>query len=116
MNPVTRLTIIAAALVLLAACEMFDPVVKNSQSLFNDGRGEEALALLDTAARDKPGNYTYRAEYFRQRDLLISRWLAQAEALQQSGQSDIAGSLYKRVLNYDDANARALCERTGAMT
>src|SRR5690349_9904318 len=104
MNPLVRLTIIAAALALLAACDIFDPVIKNSQSLFNDGRGEEALALLDKAQRDKPGNYAYRAEYFRQRDLMISRWLAQAEALQQSGQSDIAASLYKRVLNYDETN------------
>lgn len=107
MKPLTRFTIFAAALVLLAACDVFDPVLKNSQSLFNDGRGEEALALLDKAGRDKPGNYAYRAEYFRQRDLLISRWLAQAEALQQSAQFDIAGSLYKRVLNYDETNARA---------
>jgi general secretion pathway protein D len=110
MTSLARLTLIATALVLLAACEIFDPVVKNSQSLFNDGRGEEALALLDKASRDKPDRYTYRAEYFRQRDILISRWLAQAEALQQSGQLDIAGSVYKRVLSYDEANARA---RTG---
>jgi general secretion pathway protein D len=106
MTPLVRITIVAAALAALAACELLDPVVKNSQSLFNDGRGEEALALLDKASRDKPDRYTYRAEYFRQRDLLISRWLVQAETLQQSGQLDSAGILYKRVLSYDEANAR----------
>jgi general secretion pathway protein D len=102
-----RLLLTAAALVALAACELFDPVVKDSQKLFTEGRGEESLAMLDKAAKDKPGRYNYRTEYFRQRDLLAARWLAQGEAMLQAGQLDAAAEWYKRVLTYDAANARA---------
>src|SRR4051812_45220839 len=99
--------LLVLAIVLVAGCELLDPVVKNSQALFNDGRGEEALALLDKAQRDNPSRFAYKAEYARQRDLLISRWLIQADTLQQSGQLDVAATLYKRVQNYDPTNARA---------
>ena len=102
-----RLGLIAATLCLLAACELFDPVVKNSQKLFGEGRGEESLALLDKSSKDRPDRYNYRSEYFRQRDLLVARWLAQAEALLQAGQLDVAADLYRTVQTYDAGNARA---------
>ena len=102
-----RYAALAALIFALAGCELFDPVLKNSQSLFTDGRGEESLALLDKAAKENPGRYAYRAEYVRQRDLLVARWLAQAETMLQAGQLDVAAGLYTRVQNYDAENARA---------
>jgi general secretion pathway protein D len=104
---IPRVLLIAAMLCMLSACELFDPVTKNSDKLFAEGRGEESLDLLDKAAKANPGRRNYRAAYFRQRDLLVARWLAQAEALLQSGQFEVAGELYKRVQRYDAENARA---------
>jgi general secretion pathway protein D len=104
---IPRVLLVAAMLCVLGACELFDPVTKNSDKLFAEGRGEESLELLDKAAKANPGRRNYRAAYFRQRDLLVSRWLAQAEALLQSGQFEVAGELYKRVQRYDTDNARA---------
>ena len=102
----TRFAALAAVL-LLGACDLLDPLVKDSRSLFLDGRGEESLAILEKASKDHPGRLHYRTEYARQRDLLVSRWLVQAEALQQAGQPEAAAALYKRVQTYEPENARA---------
>jgi general secretion pathway protein D len=102
-----RFGVIATLVGLLAGCELFDPVSKNAQKLFEQGRGDESLAMLDKAAKENPGRYNYRSEYFRLRDLLAARWLAQAEALLQAGQLDTAAELYKRIQIYDPGNARA---------
>ena len=90
---------------LLAACAA-DPV-RDARRQFDEGRGEDALALLDKASREDKGNYAARSEYFRQRDLLVAQWLGQAETLRLAGQHELAGSLYLRVQKYDAQNARA---------
>ncbi len=94
-----------AACMLLVACAA-DPV-KEARRHFEEGRGEDALALLDKAAREDPGNHPARSEYFRTRELLAAQWLGQAEVLRLSGQFDLAEPLYQRVLKHDAANPRA---------
>jgi general secretion pathway protein D len=99
---------VAAALtagVLLAACAT-DPA-KDARKYVEEGRGEDALALLEKAGREDPGNYSLRGEYMRQRDLLLAQWLGQAETLRQSGQFDLAEALYRRVQKHDPQNVRA---------
>jgi len=98
---------LAALPFLLAACAAMDPVLEESRAFVAGGRGEEALALLQIAARENPGKREYRAEFFRQRDLLGAQWLAQAETLRAAGQAEAAGELYRRVRNFDPENARA---------
>ena len=94
-----------AACLLLAACAA-DPV-RDARRHFEEGRGEEALALLDQAAREDKSNHVARSEYFRQRELLVAQWLGQAETLRVAGQFEIAETLYRRALKYDAANPRA---------
>ncbi|HEV7801961.1 MAG TPA: secretin and TonB N-terminal domain-containing protein, partial [Burkholderiales bacterium] len=84
-----------------------DSVMRDSRRLIDQGQSEQGLLLLEKAARDKPQSYVYRTEYFRQRDLLVVRWLAQAEALLISGQYELAAEPYRRVQKYDSGNARA---------
>ncbi|MGH8701062.1 MAG: secretin N-terminal domain-containing protein [Burkholderiales bacterium] len=91
----------------LAACATQPVAVKEARKYFDEGRGEEALAVLDKASKEDPGAVALRNEYFRQRELLAAQWLAQAETLRLSGQSEFAGALYQRVLKYDAANPRA---------
>jgi len=81
--------------------------MQQARDQLRDGRGEEALVLLEQAGRENPGDTTLRKEYFRQRDLLIAQWLSQAEALLDAGQHDAAGELYRRVQKHDPPNARA---------
>jgi general secretion pathway protein D len=66
--------------------------------------------VLEKATRDAPQDHAARQEYFRMRDLVVARWLAQAEALRTANEADLAEALYRRVQGYDPANARA---RTG---
>ena len=81
--------------------------VGRSERLFDQGRGEEALALLQKTHKDNPDNQGARAEYYRLRELLSAQWLAQAEVLRSAGQFDAAEALYRRVQNHDPGNVRA---------
>ena len=93
-------------LCLLAACAT-NPAIDTAREHWDAGRPEEALVVLDQASKAAPNNHIYRAEYFRQRELAIAQWLAQAETLRQSGQIAHAQAAYQRILKYDDQNARA---------
>ncbi len=101
------LALLVACLLAAACATLTDPTVKESRDLFDAGHGEEALAKLDQAAREHPDNRAFRAEYFRERDLLTAQWIGQAETLRVSPQSAAAGELYRRVLKYDAENVRA---------
>jgi general secretion pathway protein D len=92
---------------LLGACASRPTVPDEARSQYQDGRGEEALALLQKAARENPEDRALRGEYFRLRELLVAQWLAQAEALRQAGRFDNAETLYRRVLAHDAAHPRA---------
>jgi general secretion pathway protein D len=82
-------------------------VVDEARRQFDEGRSEEALALLQRAAREYPTSAGIRGEYYRLRDLAVAQWFAQAEALRQAGQFDAAEALYRRMLVHDGANPRA---------
>ena len=95
----------ALALALVAACA--DPLMKDTRTLLNEGRTEEALASLEKATREDPRNHAYRSEYFRLREFAVAQWLVQAESLRAAAQPEAAEELYRRVLKYDVANERA---------
>ena len=84
-----------------------DPVLKEARRLNDEGQTDRALAMLEKAMADYPGQHVYRTEFFRQRDLAVARWLAQAEALLVAGQFDLASEVYRRVQKYDPASVRA---------
>jgi general secretion pathway protein D len=106
----------AWVLLVLVGCATAPTAVDEARRHFEDGRGEEALALLQKAAQENPADRVARAEFFRLRDLLLAQWLAQAEALRQSGQSEMAETLYRRVQAIDPANPRAAAGLTQAET
>jgi general secretion pathway protein D len=99
------LAIVLAACLLLAACS-HNPV-SDAQDLLAQGRDEEGLTLLENATKDKPDNHPYRMEYYRQRTVLSSRWLTQADVMRADQQYTFAEALYQRVLRFDPANMRA---------
>src|SRR2546429_6724646 len=105
MKPSPKTLFAALALALVAACA--NPLMKDTRALLNEGRTEEALAALEKATREDPQNHAYRSEYFRLRDFAVAQWLVQAESLRAAAQLDAAEELYRRVLKYDAANARA---------
>src|SRR5437879_10119153 len=97
-----------AALAFIFAAGCAGPsVVDDARRRFNDGRGDEALALLQEAVKQNPNDLAVRGEYFRLRDLMVAQWLVQAEVLRQAGQHEGAEALYRRVQAHDAANSRA---------
>ena len=97
------------ALCLLAGACATGPykTLEDVRTMYQDGRGEEALAALQKAARENPEERSLRVEYFRLRELLVAQWLAQGDGLRQMGRFDLADGLYRRVLAHDEANPRA---------
>ena len=92
---------------LLVACANQPAYLSEARTLLAQGRGEEALELLDKASKDDPSDYAARSEYFRERTLLVAQWLSQADLARQDGQFKVARANYQRVLKYDAANPRA---------
>jgi general secretion pathway protein D len=92
---------------LLGSCAMTPTTVEQARQQLREGRGEEALALLEQASNAEPGNVALRNEYVRQREVLTTQWLAQAEALRVADQPEVAVALYRRVQRFDAANPRA---------
>jgi general secretion pathway protein D len=95
------------ALLLVAGCALPPTVVDEARKRYADGRGEDALALLQRTAKERPEDPAVRGEYFRLRDMLVAQWLAQAEMVRQDGQFEVAEMLYRRVQAHDPANSRA---------
>src|SRR5262249_28300680 len=93
-------------LLLLAACAG-PSVLEQSRKAANEGRADEALALLQKATRENPDDRAARAEFFRLRDLMSAQWLGQAEMLRQASQFEAAEALYRKVQEYDASNVRA---------
>lgn len=101
----------AAALVLcllgiLAGCAN-QGTVGEARRHFEEGRGDAGLALLEDAMKRDPQDHAVRAEYFRQRDLLLARWLGQAESLRLAGELAAAEDLYRRIQRHEPDSARA---------
>ncbi|HEX2197003.1 MAG TPA: secretin and TonB N-terminal domain-containing protein [Burkholderiales bacterium] len=101
-------TLVLMLLVLaLGACASRPTTIDEARRHYQDGRGEEALALLQQAAKADPDDLRLRSEYFRLRELLSAQWLGQAEMLRQSGHFEPAEALYRRIQAHDPGNARA---------
>jgi len=96
-----------ALFLLLAACATGPTPSEDARKRFDEGRSDEALAVLQKASRDNPENSALRTEYYRMRDVVVAQWLSQAESLRQSQRFDAAETLYRRVLSHDATNPRA---------
>jgi general secretion pathway protein D len=92
---------------LLAACATGPTPTEDARKKLDEGRSDEALAVLQKASRENPENMALRNEYYRMRDVVTAQWLAQAEALRQTARFDAAEVLYRRVLSHDQVNPRA---------
>jgi general secretion pathway protein D len=104
--PLRGLLIALLTIGMLTGCAT-NPAIKEAREYLDAGRNEEALSILDKASRANPDNLAYRSEYFRQRELATTQWLAQAETLRLSGQYDAAAGIYQRIQAQDPQNTRA---------
>ena len=90
----------------LAGCAS-DLLLAEANNLYLAGRYEDSLDTLKRGYESQPDRKGYRTEYMRQRDLVITRMLAQAESARLGGNSDAAEGIYQRILRIDGNNTRA---------
>src|SRR5262249_52955128 len=92
---------------LLAACATGPTPLEDARKRLDEGRSDEALAVLQKASRENPQDMRLRTEYFKMREVVVAQWMAQAEGLRLAQRFDAAETLYRRVLSHDQANPRA---------
>jgi general secretion pathway protein D len=94
-----------ACAVVLTGCARTN-AFNTGQRLLAEGRIEEGLKTLQRVVNENPQNQEYRIYYFRQRDILINQFLAQADDARLGGNFELAESFYRRVLSLDPNNTR----------
>lgn len=101
-----HLLVTLLAIFSLASCAN-NPAIKEAREHLDAGRSEDGLGILEKATRENPENNIYRSEYFRQRELVVALWLAQADTLKLAGQHEAATIAYRRIQKHDPQNVRA---------
>lgn len=94
------------AVLTLAGCAN-DQAFQSGRTLLAEGRVEEGLSQLESAAKAAPDNVKYRSYLYREREAAINQWLTQANSARVNGQLEEAQAGYQRVLNLDSGNERA---------
>src|SRR4029450_11870902 len=90
----------------VSACAT-NPQVEEGKKLISQGRMEEGLAKLEQAARERPFNAEARNAYVSQREALSGAFLREGDVLRAYGDIDAPEATYRRVLQFDPANAQA---------
>ncbi|MCC6532007.1 MAG: hypothetical protein IT531_05620 [Burkholderiales bacterium] len=105
--------LVLSALVLASACApfMLNPKLEEARRLAAADRIEDALALVEPLAREEPQNAEYRNFVVRERELAVSRWLAQADFARSASQLEDAERYLDRVLRLEPLNTRAKLAR-----
>ena len=100
-----RPTLTTLLIITLAGC--FGGKFDDGKRLLEEGKSEEGIARLEEAVKENPKNPEYRATLVRQRELLLARHLAEADALRAQGNVAGAERAYQKALGLDADNARA---------
>jgi general secretion pathway protein D len=101
--------------VMLAGCAT-NRAFESGKELIEQGRMEEGLKQVDSAARANPGNVEIRGYFLRSRERYVNQLLTQADRLRLLGDLDNAEALYRRAQTFDEANERARTGRAGVET
>jgi general secretion pathway protein D len=91
----------------LAGCAS-DAIMREGQTLIDEGRYEEGLAKLNTAAAQSPDEPRFRTSIALQRERVVASLLASADNARLAGDYATATATYERVLRLSPRNNRAL--------
>ncbi len=94
-------------IVALAGCAG-EQAHRNGLNQIAEGRFDEGLASLEAASKEAPDNIQFRADYLRRKEELINRSLASADSERVGGSLDSSEGYYRRVLQLEPSNSRAL--------
>lgn len=103
-----RLPVLAlAASVLLTGC-VAERLARDGRDAIGQGRLEDGLGKLRSAARTDPRDYSYRTELQTQSERIVLDLLGSADTNLAAGEIDAAEHGYKRVLGLEPRHPRAL--------
>ncbi|AOF83731.1 bacterial type II and III secretion system family protein [Methyloversatilis sp. RAC08] len=92
--------------VTLAGCATNQAFEDGKKALIS-GEQERALSLFEQATKEAPDNPEFRATFFRQREVAVSKLLAQAENARLAGRRDEATAALDKAQTLDPRNQRA---------
>ena len=91
-----------------AGCATTKKPFEEGKRLIAEGKLDSGLASLEQAAREDPDNIQIRAELTRQREAVGGRFLFEAEAARVAGDLEAAERGYRRALEINPRQERAL--------
>jgi general secretion pathway protein D len=100
-----RAALATALLAAMAACSTSP--VQQSRTLWEEGRFEDAVLLLQGASSKDPDDRSLMAAYHRRRDLALSQLSVAADSALSAHRLDEAQDLYQRCLRLDPNGDRA---------
>ncbi|MDK2126443.1 secretin N-terminal domain-containing protein [Parachitinimonas caeni] len=80
---------------------------EQSRQMLAEGRAEEAVLALEGLARSEPNNNEYRSYWLRQREVVVDRFLRDAETQRTNQRFDEAQTSYEKALRLHPDNPRA---------
>jgi general secretion pathway protein D len=101
-----RLLMLVCALA-LAGCAA-QRLEREGLDLIAEGKIEEGLVALENAVKDSPRDSRYRVTLAQTRDRLAANMIAAGDRALAAGANREAATIYRRVLNFDPNNPRAL--------
>ena len=101
-----RALLFAILAVTLAGCATNQAFEDGKKALIS-GEQERALSLFEQATKEAPDNPEFRATFFRQREVAVSKLLAQAENARLAGRRDEATAALDKAQTLDPRNQRA---------
>lgn len=100
-----RALLFAFLAVTLAGCATNQAFEDGKKALIS-GEQERALSLFEQATKEVPDNPEFRATFFRQREVAVSKLLAQAENARLAGRRDEATAALDKAQTLDPRNQR----------
>ena len=94
------------AIGLLSSCAT-DRLHREGLAAIDAGRYDEGLAKLEQAAKDDPGNLTYRLDLKARREAVMQQLIAAADSARGAGQLEEAERLFHSALAIDSSSNRA---------
>ena len=88
----------------LASCA--NPALREAEDLSRANRLPQAMAVIDKAVQQQPGEPALRAAQMRLHDQLVQRQLMQLEGLRQTSRWDEATAALEQLRAFDPSNAR----------
>jgi general secretion pathway protein D len=101
-----RALVLATCCALLASCAGYQ-AHEEGRKLMMAGDVDRGLAKLEEAAKAAPDNSDYQRSYERERALVVSKYLSEADIARAARRFDAAQALYRKALALEPGNARA---------